>query len=98
MTYLQKDDTRVSTQQLIDINAFMNYFSLESKGQPVGTAINTRLTDPLYKDSDYKEFPTPTSMTTALQNDLEPFYDYETFDLDSLDQVKFRKAIVQEIN
>ena len=52
------------------------------------------MTDPLYKNSDYAEFPTPTSMTSGLQNDLEPFYEYETFDLDSLDQVKFRKAIV----
>lgn len=37
-------------------------------------------------------------MTAALQADLERFYDYEQFDLDSLDQVKFRKAIVQDLN
>ena len=37
-------------------------------------------------------------MINALTSDLEYFYQYETFDTDSLDQVKFRKAIVQEIN
>jgi len=37
-------------------------------------------------------------MTNSIKQDLEQFYEYEKFDLDSLDQVKFRKAIVKEIN
>lgn len=74
--YLNKDDTRLPTQQLIDINAFVNYFSIESKAN-MGSALNSsQMTEPLYKSNDYREFPTPTSMTGALQNDLEPFYEY----------------------
>jgi hypothetical protein len=37
-------------------------------------------------------------MANGIKQDLEQFYEYEKFDLDSLDQVKFRKAIVKEIN
>jgi len=37
-------------------------------------------------------------MTNSIKQDLEQFYEYEKFDLESLDQVKFRKAIVKEIN
>ena len=37
-------------------------------------------------------------MSKSLISDLEYFHKYETFNTDSLDQVKFRKAIVQEMN
>ena len=54
--------------------------------------------EPSFKKNEYHEFANVESMTKALASDLVYFYQYETFDTDSLDQVKFRKAIVQEIN
>jgi len=55
----------VPTQQLNEINAFANYFSIEPKSAAQFNA-STNMTDPLYKASDYRDFPTPLSMTNGL--------------------------------
>ena len=98
-SYLQ-NEAKLQTMPKKSIGNYQvsNYF-YDDNYRPSSSLLNVSLpTDSLYKRSDYTEFPNPVSMTNGIKSDLEQFYEYEKFDLDSLDQVKFRKVIVQEIN
>jgi hypothetical protein len=53
---------------------------------------------PVYQESDYTEFPTFSTLKKDTLSDLVEFDKYVNFDLDSIQAVKIREAIVQEIN
>lgn len=100
--YLNINDKSLMVQDTAVDFAYPDYFAVDDHSKMVmrGSIYRSALqnVEPSFKKNEYHEFANVESMMNVLTSDLEYFYQYETFDTDSLDQVKFRKAIVQEIN